>query len=78
MEEVCRSQGGQYHELNYNDQKIWQGLSAIYRTTGQLFQPYKVSSAVYTVISPIGDQTSDHSMQSWNSTTELRVHIAHK
>ena len=60
--------------LNYHDQKIWQTMHVTY---GQLFQPYQVSLAVYTMISTTGDQTSDHRMQSWNSTTELLVHIAH-
>ena len=35
-----------------------------------------VSSAVYTVISPTGDQTSNHRMQSRNSTTEPSIHIS--
>ena len=34
--------------------------------------------AVYTVISPAGDRTSDYIMQSQNSTTEPPLHIAHK
>ena len=34
-------------------------LCTIYENTGQQFQPYKVSSAVYTVISTAGDRTSD-------------------
>ena len=32
------------------------------RNTDQLFRPYEVSSAVYTVISTTGDQTNNHSM----------------
>ena len=52
-------------------------LRPVYGTAGQLFQPYKVSSAVYTVISPTGNQTSDHRKQSRNSTTELLIHITH-
>ena len=35
-------------------------LPTIYGNTRLLFWPYKVSSAVYTVISTIGDRTSDH------------------
>ena len=64
--------------MNDYDQKIRQALRAENGTTGQLFRPYLVSSAVHTVNSPTGDQTSDHKMQSWNSTTELLVsYIAH-
>ena len=58
--------------------KFGKHLRTTYRTTGQLFQPYLVSSAVYTMISTTGDWTSNHRMQSPNSTTELPVHIAHK
>ena len=35
-------------------------LRTIYRNTEQLFRPYYVSSAVYTVISHNGDRTSDY------------------
>ena len=48
------------------------------RNTGQLFRPYYVSSAVHTTISTTGDQTSDHRLQSRNSTTDSPVHITHK
>ena len=42
--------------MNYHDQKMrW-----TYRNTGQLVRHYKVSTAVYTVISTTGDRTSDH------------------
>ena len=61
------------HRLNYHDQKIRQALHMTYGTIGQLFRPY-VSSVVYTVISPTCDRTSDHRMQSRNSTTVLIVH----
>ena len=44
-----------HYKLNYHDQKIRQALHATYRTTGQLFQPCWVSSAVFTMISPIGE-----------------------
>ena len=33
---------------------------------------------MYTVISPTENQSSDHRMQNWNSTTEPSFHIAHK
>ena len=49
-----------------------------HRNTGQLFQPYLVSSAVYTVISTTGDRTRDHRLQCQNSTTDRPVHITHK
>ena len=58
--------------------KSGEHLHTTYRNTGQLFRPYLVSSAVYTMISPTGDRTSDHRMQSWNSTTEPSIHITHK
>ena len=35
-------------------------LRMTYGNTGQLFWPYYVSLAVYTMISTIGDRTSDH------------------
>ena len=44
-------------------------FSATPGNTGQQFRHYYVSSAVYTVISPTGDRTSDHRMQSKKSTT---------
>ena len=44
-------------------------LRTIYGNTGQLFRPYEVSSAVYTVISTTGDRTSDHRLQWWNWAT---------
>ena len=52
--------------LKYSDTKIRQPLHMTYWTTGQLFRPYKVSSSVYTMISPTGDWTSNHKMQSRN------------
>ena len=55
--------------MNYHDKKIQQTLCATYRTTGQLFWPFIGSSAVYIMISTTGDRTSDHRMQSRNSTT---------
>ena len=36
-------------------------LCMTYGTTGQLFQPYKVSLAAYNVIFSTGDQISNHS-----------------
>ena len=53
-------------------------LCGTYGITGQLFWPYEVLLAVCTVISPTEDQTSDHRMQSQNSTTDPSVYIAHK
>ena len=55
-----------YIKLNYHDRKIRQALRATNRNTGQLFRPYYVSSAVYTMNSSGGDRTSDHRMQSRN------------
>ena len=49
----------------------------IYGNTGQLFRPYEVSSAMYTVISTTGVRASDPRLQCRNSTTEPSVHIAH-
>ena len=43
---------------NYIVNWISMTLRAAYGTTGQLFRPYSVSSAVYTVISPTRDLTS--------------------
>ena len=44
-------------------------------TLGSYFDLIKSIWAVYTVMSPTGDQTSDHRMQSRNSTTEpLNLH----
>ena len=53
-------------------------LHVTYRNSGQLFRLYLVSSAVYTVIFPTGNRTSDYRMQSGNSTTEPTIHIAHQ
>ena len=53
--------------------KSGEHLRTIYRNTGQLFWPYKVSSAVYTVIPTTADRTSDHRLQCQNSTTEPPV-----
>ena len=43
---------------------------ATYGNSRQLFQPYYVLSAVYTVISSTEDRTSDYRMQSLNSNTD--------
>ena len=58
--------------------KSGEHLRLTYGNTRQLFRPYYVSSAVYTVISITGNQTSDHKLQSRNSTTGPSVYIAHK
>ena len=58
--------------------KSGEHLRTIYGNTGQLFWPYWISLAVYTVISTTGDRTSDHRLQCRISTTEPRVHIPHK
>ena len=50
-------------------------LDATYGNTGQLFQPYLVLSAVYTVISPTGDRTTDYRMQNQNSTSPHRTQM---
>ena len=54
-------------------------LRITYRNTGQLFRPNLVSSAVYTMICTSGYRTSDHRLQSRNSTTEplLISHTSH-
>ena len=66
-----------YCKLNYHDQKIRQTIRVTYGTTGQLFCPYEVSSAVYTEISPTGDRTGDQNAEPklYNGPP---VHIAHK
>ena len=63
-------------EIKLN-RKSAEHLRTILGDTGQLFRPYKVSSAVNTVISTTGDRTSDHRLQCRNSTTEPPVHIVH-
>ena len=52
-----------YYKSNYHDLKIWQASCVTYGNTGQLSRPYKFSSAVYTIISPTGDRTSDYRAQ---------------
>ena len=53
-------------------------LCRTYGNTGQLFRPYQISSAVYTVISTTRERTNDHRLQSRNSITEPSVHIVPK
>ena len=48
------------NKLNYYAWKIRQPLHMTYETTRQLFRSYEVTSAMYTVISPTGDWTSNH------------------
>ena len=68
-----------YYKLNYHDQKIWQILACDMRNHWTAVSTLLCFiSSVYTVISLTGDWTSDHKMQSWNSTTELLVHMTRK
>ena len=48
----------------------------IYGNTGQLFRPYQVSSAVYTVISTTGDRTSDHSTETLQLSHLFISHVS--
>ena len=50
--------------------KSGEHFRATFANTEELFRLYYASSTVYTVISPIGDQNSDHRMQSENFTIE--------
>ena len=67
-----------YYKLITMTRKSGEHLHTTYENTVQLFRPYKVSSAVYTVISTTRDRISNHRMQSRNSTTEPPTHITHK
>ena len=48
-------------------------LRTTYGNTGLLFRP-----VVYTLISPTGDQTSDHRILSQNSTMKPPIYITRK
>ena len=47
----------------YHDQNIRQTPTCDIRNTEQLFRPYWVSAALYTIISATGDRTNNHSIQ---------------
>ena len=48
-------------------------LRTTYGNSEQLFRPNEVSSAVYTVISPTRDRTSDHRFQNQNFTIPFDI-----